>query len=85
MKLDVQRLRVDVDKRARNGFYTLMKQQGPLSLQPSTADAIINDFIHHTDNKEYGPLVQSLAKSALRFQGLLALRQLTRRRVQPHH
>lgn len=72
-KLDVQRLRADVDKRARNGFYKLSKMQGALAkIEPRTADAIVSDFVAHRATKDPASNIRYLAKSALRRRGLVA-------------
>jgi hypothetical protein len=71
-RLDVQRLRADVDKRARNGFYKLSKMQGALAkIEPRTADAIVNDFVAHRASKDPASNIRYLAKSALRRRGLV--------------
>lgn len=62
-KLDVKRLRFDVDKKARAGWYKLMKKQKILLLEPDVAEAIYNDFVAHKDKKEYGKLISQFTKS----------------------
>ena len=62
--LDVQRLRVDVDKRARLGFYTLNKKQDVLKIEAHTADAIITDFLAQRSNLDHGSNIRRLATSA---------------------
>jgi hypothetical protein len=62
-KLDVKRLRADVDKRSRLGWYRMTKDQKILLLQPDVAEAIYNDFVAHKDGKEYGKLVKQLVSS----------------------
>ncbi|KAF3039845.1 hypothetical protein E8E11_002520 [Didymella keratinophila] len=59
-KLDVKRLREDVDKRSRLGWYKMTKGQKILLLEPHVAEAIYNDFVAHKDRKEYGKLVKQL-------------------------
>ncbi|KAF2624690.1 hypothetical protein BU25DRAFT_413237 [Macroventuria anomochaeta] len=59
-KLDVKRLRADVDKKARLGWYKLTKGQKILLLEPDVAEAIYNDFAAHKDRKEYGKLIKQL-------------------------
>jgi hypothetical protein len=61
--LDVQRARIDVDKRARLGFYTLNRQQGVLKMEPHTADAIYADFIHQKKNMDPGSNIRRIEKS----------------------
>lgn len=63
-KLDVQRLRGDVDKRARLGFYTLNKKQNVLHIEAHTADAIIADMLAQRRNLDPGSNIRRLAKSA---------------------
>jgi hypothetical protein len=62
-RLDVQRLRTDVDKRARIGFYTLSHQQGALSIKPDKADAIIAEFLAQTKNMDHASNVKQLVAS----------------------
>ena len=62
-KLDVKRLRADVDKRSRLGWYRMTKDQKILLVQPDVAEAIYNDFVAHKDGKEYGKLVGQLVSS----------------------
>jgi len=52
MKLDVKRLRQDVDERSRLGFYGLSKLQGVLLYERDVANAIYNEFAskHKTAN-----------------------------------
>ncbi|XPT03320.1 hypothetical protein M3J09_012414 [Ascochyta lentis] len=57
-KLDVKRLRADVDKKGRFGWYALTKKQGVLLVERDKAEAIYNDFVAHKDKKEYGKLVK---------------------------
>ncbi|KAJ4330282.1 hypothetical protein N0V95_010081 [Ascochyta clinopodiicola] len=57
-KLDVKRLRADVDKKGRYGWYALTKKQGVLLVERDKAEAIYNDFVAHKDKKEYGKLVK---------------------------
>lgn len=63
-RFDAKRARVDVDKRARVGFYTLSKQQGALKMDANTADSIVADFLHQKSNMEHGSNIQRLAQSA---------------------
>lgn len=63
-KLDVKRLRADVDKKARRGWYMMTREQKILLLQPDVAEAIYNDFVAHKDQKEYGKLVKRLISSS---------------------
>lgn len=62
-KLDVKRLRADVDKKARLGWYKMTKGQKILLLEPDAAEAIYNDFVAHKDRKEYGKLIKQLMTS----------------------
>lgn len=62
-KLDVKRLRADVDKKSRVGWYTLTKKQGVLLLGADKAEAIYNDFVAHKDKKEYGKLIKQFTTS----------------------
>jgi len=59
----VKRLREDVDKRSRLGWYKMTKGQKILLLEPHVAEAIYNDFVAHKDRKEYGKLVKQLMTS----------------------
>lgn len=63
-KLDVKRLRTDVDKKGRLGWYKLTKRQGLLLLEADKAEAIYNDFVAHKDKKEYGKLVKQFTTSS---------------------
>jgi hypothetical protein len=64
-KLDVQRLRKDVDARARLGFYELSKQQGAFSkkMEKGIADSIYKDFLAQKSTMDHGKNVLRLAKS----------------------
>ena len=62
-KLDVKRLRADVDKRSRLGWYRMTRDQKILLVQPDVAEAIYNDFAAHKEGKEYGKLVRQLVSS----------------------
>jgi hypothetical protein len=66
-KLDVKRLRTDVDKKARVGWYILQKKQGPLLVNADKAEAIYADFVAHKDKKSYGALVKSFTTSSFCF------------------
>ncbi|KAJ4985522.1 hypothetical protein SVAN01_08993 [Stagonosporopsis vannaccii] len=61
-KLDVKRLRADVDKKGRLGWYKMTKDQKILLLEPAVAEAIYNDFVAHKDRKEYGKVIKQLMK-----------------------
>lgn len=63
-KLDVKRLRADVDKKGRVGWYKLTKKQGLLLLEADKAEAIYNDFVAHKDKKEYAKLVKQFTTSS---------------------
>ncbi len=62
-RLDVVRLRDDVDKRARLGFYTLTKQQNILHIEPNTAHSIIEGFLHFKKKMSPGDNVRRLSES----------------------
>jgi hypothetical protein len=62
----VKRLREDVDKRSRLGWYKMTTGQKILLLEPHVAEAIYNDFVAHKDRKEYGKLVKQLMTSSSR-------------------
>jgi hypothetical protein len=62
-KLDVKRLRTDVDKRARVGWYTLLRQSGPVLPAADKAEAIYNDFVAHKDKKDYWKLIKQFTTS----------------------
>jgi hypothetical protein len=74
-KLDVTRLRADVDK--------LTKQQKILLLEPDVAEAIYNDFLAHKDRKDYGKLIKQFMTS-LSIIFLLNDASLTPNRIQCH-
>lgn len=61
-RLDVVRLRADVDQRARSGFYQLSRVQGALRLAPDKANAIYKEFLSHKDRRDHGANVRQLAK-----------------------
>jgi hypothetical protein len=82
-KLDVTRLRADVDKKARVGWYKLTKQQKILLLEPDVAEAIYNDFLAHKDRKDYGKLIKQFMTS-LSIIFLLNDASLTPNRIQCH-
>ena len=62
--LDVQRLRTDVDKRSRVGFYTLNKSLNVLHMDPHKADSIYADFVTQKNKLDHGANVQRLVQSA---------------------
>lgn len=62
-RLDVQTLRIDVDKRARTGFFTLNHQQGVLTIKPDKADAIIEDFLARKKKMDHASNVKELVAS----------------------
>jgi hypothetical protein len=64
-KLDVQRLRLDVDERARLGFYTLVKTQGALKIERDVANAVIKEFTARQTTIDHSSNIKSLASSAL--------------------
>lgn len=82
-RLDVTRLRADVDKRARVGWYKLTKQQRILLLEPDVAEAIYSDFVAHKDRKDYGKQIKQLMTS-LSIIFLLDNASLTPYRIQYH-
>ncbi|KAF1935687.1 hypothetical protein EJ02DRAFT_360970 [Clathrospora elynae] len=77
-KLDVQRLRTDVDARARLGFYTLSKQQGTIKMEPHTADSIYKDFLAQKNKMDHGSNIQRLTtKYQLAMDDLTGLAMIT--------
>ena len=63
LKLDVQRLRHDVDERARLGFYTLAKQQGALLMERDVANAIVKEFLAKQNTVDPASNIKQLASS----------------------
>ncbi|KAF2852597.1 hypothetical protein T440DRAFT_392126 [Plenodomus tracheiphilus IPT5] len=61
-RLDVVKLRADVDQRSRDGFYRLSKSQGSLQLEADKANAIYKDFLAHESKYDHGGHVIRLAK-----------------------
>jgi len=61
-RLDVARLRDDVDQRARSGFYQLCKAQAALKIAPDKANAIYKEFIAHRNKLGHSANVRQLAK-----------------------
>lgn len=82
-KLDVQRLRADVDKKSRVGRWKITKQQKILLLEPDVAEAIYSDFVAHKDRKEYGKLIKQLVTSSS-YDLSWHPRMLTPYRIQRH-
>lgn len=60
----MKRLRADVDKKGRLGWYKLTKAQKILLLEPTVAEAIYNDFVAHKDRKEFGKVIKQLMTSS---------------------
>ena len=63
-RLDGPRARADVDARSRLGFYTMMKQQKILKMEPHMAQSIYHDFLTQKGNVDHGTNVLRLMKSA---------------------
>ncbi|KAH7076092.1 hypothetical protein FB567DRAFT_563536 [Paraphoma chrysanthemicola] len=59
-KLDVQRLRHDVDERSRLGFYTLTKKQGALHMEAATANSIVKEFLHRQKTMDHKSNIEQL-------------------------
>lgn len=79
LNLDVKRLRTDVDKRSRVGWYILQKKQGALLVNADKAEAIYKDFVAHNHTKSYRSLVKSFTTSSSRPSLFISV--LTSRRV----
>jgi hypothetical protein len=60
-RLDVRRLRADVDERGRLGFYTLTKKQGALHMEAATANSIVKEFLHRQKSMDHKSNVEQLA------------------------
>jgi hypothetical protein len=60
---NVERLRIDVDKHARVGFYTLNRQQRALLTDENTAESIFTDFVAQQNNMDHGSNIKRLAAS----------------------
>jgi hypothetical protein len=65
-KLDVERLRRDVDEKARLGFYTLNQQQGALHMDRVKANSIAKEFLAKQNTMDYGSNVKHLSSSVFR-------------------
>jgi hypothetical protein len=65
-KLDVKRLRHDVDEKARMGFYTLNQQQGALHMDRVKANSIAKEFLAKQGTMEHGRNVKQLSSSVFR-------------------
>jgi hypothetical protein len=63
-KLDVQRLRVDIDEKGRLGFYTLSQQQGALLMDRVKANSIAKEFLAREKTMDHGSNIKGLASSA---------------------
>ena len=61
-KLD-PKARVEVDTRARLGFYTICKQQSVLNIEPRTALSIYNDFVAKTKTTSHSDNVLRIVES----------------------
>ncbi|KAF2821285.1 hypothetical protein CC86DRAFT_410988 [Ophiobolus disseminans] len=59
-KLDVKRLRHDIDERARLGFYTLTKKQGALLMERDVANAIVKEFLAKQNTMDHSSNVRHL-------------------------
>ncbi|KAH7065767.1 hypothetical protein BKA63DRAFT_164499 [Paraphoma chrysanthemicola] len=59
-KLDLQRLRHDVDERSRLGFYTLTKKQGALQMEAATANSIVKEFLHRQKTMDHRSNIEQL-------------------------
>ncbi|KAH7408579.1 hypothetical protein DE146DRAFT_381843 [Phaeosphaeria sp. MPI-PUGE-AT-0046c] len=59
-RLDTQRLRVDVDERARLGFYALNQKQKVLLIDRVTANSIAKEFLVNQKTMDPGKNVQNL-------------------------
>lgn len=62
-RLDVQRLRADVDERGRLGLYTLTKRQGVLNMERDVANGIFKEFLTMRKILEPSSIVKQLATS----------------------
>jgi hypothetical protein len=62
-KLDVRRVRLDVDERGRIGFYTMNKMQGVLHMDPSKANSIVKEFLAKQKTLDHVSNIKYLASS----------------------
>jgi hypothetical protein len=63
-KLDLPRIRADVDERSRIGFYALSQQQGSLLMDRVKANSIAKEFLARKKTMDHGSNVKGLASSA---------------------
>jgi hypothetical protein len=63
LKFDAKRYRVDVDERARIGFYTMNKMQGVLLMDPSKANSIAKEFLAKQKTMDNVRNIKHLASS----------------------
>lgn len=63
----MQRLRTDVDERARLGFYALSQQQGALLMDRVKANSIAKEFFVNQKNMDDASNIKRLASSVLRY------------------
>ncbi|KAF2993738.1 hypothetical protein E8E13_000439 [Curvularia kusanoi] len=59
-KLDVKRLRADVDRKNRMGFYQLSRREKILLLEPDVAEAMYNEFVNRKDKANLSSCVKTL-------------------------
>jgi hypothetical protein len=56
-------LRIDIDERARLGFYALSQQQGSLLMDRVKANSIAKEFLAKKKTKDNGSNIKHLASS----------------------
>jgi hypothetical protein len=63
LKFDARKYRLDVDERARIGFYTMSKMQGILLMDPSKANSIAKEFLAKQKTMDHAKNIKHLASS----------------------
>lgn len=77
-RLDVQKLRTDVDERARLGFYALNQQQGALHMDRVKANSIAKEFLAKQKTMDHGSNIKQLASSVFYQQRPIDLANICR-------
>lgn len=62
-KLDVKRMRAEVDERARIGYYTLTRKEGVLHIDPAKANSIVKEFLHNEKDIKPAENIKRLSTS----------------------
>jgi hypothetical protein len=63
IKYSPSQIRDQVDKKNRHGFFTLLRAERIIAMEPDVADNIINDFWESQKKTHLAVLVQGLSKS----------------------